>query len=734
MLNNAHASAGKTCLYTVLIAISAGCGQPESGIADQPVQSQTGTAYVTAERIIAADNEPGQWLSHGRTYNEQRFSPLNQITDKNVDELGLAWYYDLDYNRGVEATPVVADGTMYTTGSWSVVYALDAKTGALRWKYDPRVPHEWAAYACCDVVNRGVALWEDKVFLGTIDGYLIALNRDTGAVAWRVSTIDRDKPYAITGAPRVVKGKVIIGNGGAEYGVRGYVTAYDAATGEQAWRFYTVPGDPARPFENAAMERAAATWHGGEWWKAGGGGTVWDSIAYDPDLDLLYIGVGNGSPWTRQIRSPGGGDNLYLASIVALRPDTGDYVWHYQTTPGDSWDYTATQHMILVDLEIDGVTRKVLVQAPKNGFFYVIDRATGELISANNFVPVNWASGIDTQTGRPTFAADAFYEQGPRFTLPGPVGGHNWQPMAYSPLTRLVYIPSQEIPFVYGRDDNYAYTPGYWNIGVEWAYSAFPEDPAEAARIAGMVKGRLLAWDPVSQSEAWHVEHPMPWGGGLLATAGNLLFQGQPSGEFSAYDTRDGRKLWSFDAQTGVAAAPITFSVDGDQFVTIMVGWGSVFSLMGGDMVASLEVLNESRALTFRLGGTAELPPKRPINERAPAPPDIKLTPELVALGKTIYYGRCNFCHGEGAVSGGMIADLRYASAESHEHWDGIVLGGERSQLGMPSFAAALTADESHAIHAYVVSRTRALIAQGTDDGEIETNQGAKVSADTKAE
>ena len=348
-----------------------------------------------AQLIQSQVHSQDQWPVHGLNHAETRHSNLEQINRTNVEELGLAWYFETGSTRGLEATPLVIDKTIFFTGTWSKVFANDAVTGEPLWEFDPKVPRYEGANACCDVVNRGVAAWEDSIFFGTIDGRLISLNRFDGSVNWEVLTVDPDKPYTITGAPRVVNEKVIIGNGGAEYGVRGYVTAYDVKDGRQSWRFFTVPGDPSRPYENEAMKFAAKTWSGDLYWKTGGGGTVWDSMAYDPELNLLYIGVGNGSPWNRHVRSPGGGDNLFLSSIVAINPDTGDYVWHYQTTPGDTWDYTATQHMILADIVFRNKTRKVLMQAPKNGFFYVIDRITGELLSARNYVPVTWASRVD---------------------------------------------------------------------------------------------------------------------------------------------------------------------------------------------------------------------------------------------------------------------------------------------------------------------------------------------------
>ena len=400
---------------------------------------------VTDSSLAGADAQVDDWLSYGRTYAETRFSPLDQIDEGNVGELGLAWSYATGSTRGLEATPLVHDGVMVATGSWSTVFALDARTGRELWRFDPQVDGAVGARACCDVVNRGVALYADRVYVGALDGRLIALDARTGARVWEVQTTDPELPYTITGAPRVVKGKVIIGNGGAELGVRGYVSAFDADTGKQVWRTYTVPAAPSEKQESNALEEALKTWTGDEWWKVGGGGTAWDSMAYDPELRLLYIGTGNGSPWVRQIRSPDGGDNLYLSSILALNPDNGELVWHYQTTPGDNWDFTATQHMILADLVIDGQPRKVIMQAPKNGFFYVLDRQTGKLISAENYVEVTWASHVDKATGRPVEVIGQDYKEGLALVKPTAFGGHNWHPMSFNPKTGLVYIPAQEI-------------------------------------------------------------------------------------------------------------------------------------------------------------------------------------------------------------------------------------------------------------------------------------------------
>ena len=699
--------AGSCTVATLLLA---GCGGSEPPTADL-----TPSAGVTEARLLAAATDTANWLSHGRTYDEQRFVPLDRINTSNVADLGLAWFADLPTKRGIEATPLVIDGTMYVTGSWSIVYALDARTGEPRWVYDPKVPPIWGKNACCDVVNRGVAAWEGKLFVGTLDGYLVALDAADGDVLWRVNTIDRDQPYTITGAPRVVKGKVLIGNGGAEYGVRGYVSAYDADTGAEAWRFYTVPGNPADGFENETMAMAAETWTG-EWWRYGGGGTVWDSMAYDPALDLLYVGVGNGSPWNQQIRSPGGGDDLFLSSIVALRPDTGEYVWHYQTTPGDTWDFTATQHIILADLEIGGLERKVLMQAPKNGFFYVLDRTDGELISANNYTPVDWATSIDTQNGRPVEAANARYREGPRLTYPGPLGGHNWHPMSFNPQTGLVYFAVQELPLVYAPAEDFEFEPGHINTGIDWQIADFPEDAESIGAVLGLLRGHLTAWDPVTQREVWRYQHAGPWNGGTLSTAGNLVFHGNISGDFSAYGADTGELLWTFPTQTGVAAGSVSYELDGEQYVSIAVGWGTVLSMLGGPGADVLGLANRSRVLTFKLGGGAELPPlPEPAPRPLPDPPELTASAETLGAGHRAFAHRCAGCHGFGAVSGGVLPDLRYSSRQVFDEWDAIVLGGSRTAGGMPGFSDILTQEDSEAIRAYVIGRARALSARSTE-------------------
>jgi PQQ-dependent dehydrogenase (methanol/ethanol family) len=663
-----------------------------------------GPANVDAQRLTAADQDPGNWMSHGRTYSEQRFSPLDKVNADNVKDLGLAWSYELSTNRGVEVTPIVVDGVMYVTSAWSLVYALNAKTGELIWKYDPQVDRAVGHNACCDVVNRGVAVWKGKVYVAALDGRLIALDAKTGKPVWTTVTVDQSKPYTITMAPRVIKGKVMVGNSGSEYGVRGYVSAYDADTGKLIWRFFTVPGDPHQPFENKAMEMAAKTWTG-NWWTFGGGGTAWDSMSYDPDSNLLYFGTGNGLPWDEKARSPKGGTNLFLSSIIAVNADTGEYAWHFQTTPGDSWDFDSTQTLTLADLTIGGQPRKVIMQASKNGFFYVIDRITGKLISAKNYVPVTWASGVDPASGKPIEIGDDHYNKAPVVTQPSSFGGHNWHPMSFSPKTGYVYLPAQEIPGAYGTDDKFAYQPGEWNTATNWDLNTLPADPKARAAMRNSLKGYLIAWDPVNQKEVWRAEHKGPWNGGTLATAGGLVFQGTTDGHFNAYDAGSGKPLWSADTYTATLAGPMTYTVDGEQYVAVGGGFGTAFYLVAGFAVDQKGTPENGRIMVYKLGGKASLakPDLTPV--AMPKPPAPTGSPEVIARGHSLFNKTCLVCHGYNAIGGGVIPDLRYSPVIADPNaFKDVVLKGARKANGMVSFADILKDADADAIRAYVIS------------------------------
>ena len=668
------------------------CASLTASCGDDAPESVASTEPAPVESRAAASPDEG-WALHGLTTSEQRYSPLADVDEKNVGRLVQAWSFPTGLGRGHEATPLVVDGTMYFTGSWSVVFAVDPRTGRELWRYDPKVPRDYAQKACCDVVNRGVAFAQGRILFGALDGRLIALDAKTGARIWEVVTVDQKKSYTITGAPRVIGDRVFIGNGGAEFGVRGYVSAYSIADGRLLWRTFTVPGDPSKPFESKALERAASTWKGGEWWKIGGGGTIWDSMAYDPELDLMYVGTGNGSPWTRHLRSPGGGDNLYLSSVLALRPATGELVWHYQTTPGDNWDFTATQHMILADLKIDGQTRKVLMQAPKNGFFYVLDRTNGQLISAEKYVTVSWASGVDKTTGRPTEVAGQDYEDGLAIVQPTAFGGHNWQPMSFHPGTGLVYIPAQEIAGAYRRDPNFKYRdePGRFNTGIDM--NSFSGLTREA------VAGHLLAWDPVAQREVWRAQYRLPWNGGTLATAGNLVFQGTADGRFIAYRATDGKQLWEAHVPSGVIAAPITYRIGSEQYVAVVAGFGGAFGLIGGEAASGAKTSESGYMLAFKLGPAA-FPPASDI--------EAMITRTSGTFdGERLYHEWCARCHGASAVGNGMLPDLRAMSPERKASFDTIVRRGALASSGMPSFAD-LTGTEVRQILEYLESRAAA--------------------------
>jgi quinohemoprotein ethanol dehydrogenase len=690
------------------LAIAALAAASLLGPATTSAQAPAAPAATTPDKIKAASQVDGatiaanaasskDWPTIGADYAETRYSKLAEINAGNVKDLGLVWSYNLESKRGVEATPLVVDGVMYVTASWSVVHAIDVRTGKRLWSFDPKVPPNFGEKACCDVVNRGVALYKGKVIVASFDGRLIALDAVTGGKLWEKDTvIDRSRPYTVTGAPRVVNGKIIIGNGGAEYGVRGYVTAYDADTGAQKWRWFTVPGDPSKPFEDESMKKAAATWDpSGKYWEAGGGGTAWDTITFDPDLKSVYIGTGNGSPWSQKRRSPKGGDNLYLSSIVALDVETGAYKWHYQETPADNADYTATQPMILADLKIAGKPRKVILHAPKNGFFFVIDRTDGKLISAKNFVDVNWAKGYD-KAGRPTETPKT-RPDGPFDAIPGPYGAHNWHPMSFNPTTGLVYLPAQNVPINLMDDkewkrgavlDNRAGTGTGWNTGM--IINAVPPTSKPF--------GRLIAWDPVAQKEAWKVEHVSPWNGGTLTTAGNLVFQGTADGRFVAYDAKNGKKLWESPVGTGAMAGASTFVVDGKQYVSIAVGWGGAY----GVSQRTSEKVGPGTVFTYALGGKAN-PPQFVAIKLEGLLTGVKYDPAQAQAGQGIYVSHCVLCHGvPGVDRGGNIPNLGYVKPEIISELDKYVFAGPYLKDGMPDFTNRLKPADLEKLKAFI--------------------------------
>lgn len=703
--------------HRVAIALAA-TGLALAGCHGQSQKSARDAAF--GDRIVHADAEPQNWLSTGRGYDETHYSPLDQIDASSVGRLKLAWSYDLDTDRGQESTPLAVDGRLYTTSAWSKVQAFDAASGKLLWQFDPKVPGSSAVKACCDVVNRGAAYWDGRVYVGTIDGRLIAIDGRSGKQVWSAQTTDPASNNTITGAPRIVKGRVIIGNGGAELGARGYVTAYDATTGAKVWRFYVVPGDPAKPdgeiSDKPLHDRASKTW-AGKWWThaegGGGGGTAWDAMAYDPELDLLYIGTGNASYWNKAYRSPGDGDNLFVASVLALRPETGEYVWHYQETPGDEWDYTSTQNMILATVNVDGRPRKVLMHAPKNGYFYLLDRATGKLLSAKPFIPLTWSSGIDMVTGRAKIVPAARYDKTGKawVAMPGGIGGHNWQPMSYSAKTNLVYIPVQEVGGLYKPTPDFLRRQVGTNLGLDLNLMEMPKDPAVLRAALALSKAYLMAWNPATQKPVWRASNPGIVNGGVLSTGGNLVFQGDNDGRFNAYDATKGAKLWSFDAQDAVMAAPVTYSLGGKQYVSVVVGFGGAVALVGGESAwgKAGPRHNKSRVLTFALDGTA---PPLPRRQQAPPSPVASVPPvgdaTMVEAGRMLYLNTCAVCHGASAKSGGVLPDLRRSGAITDEKAFYAIVGkGVLADRGMVSFARNYSPAQIETIRAYLASRAR---------------------------
>jgi len=678
---------------TLLVVLTA-CS--DSG--DQSAQQSPGTAPVASQVTASANNGAtnadyaGEWASYGQNYSEQRYSPLDQINVDNIDQLELAWFGDLAERGGsYETTPVVADGRIYVSAPWSKVYAFDASTGAQLWKYDPKVPGEWAVNLCCGIVNRGVAVWEDMVIWGTLDGRLVAVNAQNGEQVWEVQATDREKQLSITGAPRIANGRIFIGEAGSEFHMRGYMAAYDAYSGEELWRWWSVPGNPALGFEQPELEWAAETWNG-DWWETGGGGTPWDAITYDPETDLVIIGTGNGAPWPAEVRSPGGGDNLFTASIVALDASTGEYRWHYQATPEDSWDFDNTQQLVTADLVIDGVERHVVMQAPKNGVFYVIEAATGEVLSADLYVPTaNWMLGFD-ESFRPIINPDANYGAfGDRgfHVVPSAGGAHSWHPMAFNPDTGLMYIPT-----------NYGSFPLVAEAGAKMgnqllSINVGKRPQMEAPQLEG-AGSYLLAWDPVAKEPVWEQR----LGGsraGVMTTAGNLVFQATADSTLSAFRADTGEQVWTTSTQSGIVGGAVSYEIDGEQYIAAVAGQ----SRRGGGYWAP----NYARLLVYKLGGDAELPEMITYTPPELNPPANFGDAELLAAGETHYNEHCASCHGNNGRVSSLFPDLKLAAAlNSAALFNAIVIGGALQNNGMVSFSEFLAEDDAEAVRAYVVS------------------------------
>lgn len=711
-------------LAQAALAASVLCGGGSSLAAGPAARA----GWIDAARLAAADREPQNWLTDGRDRGDTYFSPLRSIDAGNVQRLGFAWQFDLGTHRGQEATPIVVDGVMYTSSTRGHVYALDAATGRQLWRFDPHVIPATLRNPCCDLVNRGVAVWKGRVYVAAVDGRLHALDAASGAELWSADTIvDHSLFYSSTGAPQIAGKVVVVGNSGSDMGkrgVRGYVSAYDLETGALRWRFFTVPPAPGRPFENPALARAARTWDPRRGADYQGGGTVWDGFAYDPALDLVYFGTGNAAPYNLRKLGPSRGDALFTASILAVNATTGRLAWHYQETPHDQWDFDATQKLILSDLPIRGIARPVLMQASKNGFFYVLDRSTGKLLSAAPYVYVNWASGVDIRTGKPIKTAQSDWSAGPKNVYPSWAGGHTWNPMSYDPLTRYVYIPAIDASNVLvdleRNGGAVKYLDGFFTVN-----GIMPDDTYDAKGLAPLfgplpalkslrktrrvplVREILRAWDPLARKVVWqHVTSSgvRDYDGGVLSTAGNLVVQGRGTGELWVYAADTGKILTVIRTGSHIMAAPMTYAVNGIQYIAVQTGYGGAGMTVGPvppDSAAS-KYQNVNRLIVFKLGGGPVPRPPRLEPVVFPEPPPQTASAATVRKGEVLFVQECSRCHVFGVS---VTPDLRAIPLAQPAFFEQVVSKGSLAAAGMERFDDLLSEADVGAIRAYLIEQ-----------------------------